>query len=55
MCHYVYFVYVMRLTPFEFEDVKRLNSHIFMNFFGCNDIGRYGKIWTLIFNEGERR
>ena len=32
MNHFLHFVYIMRLTPFDFLEVKRSNSHIFMSY-----------------------
>ena len=32
MHHFLYFDYIMRLTPFDFQEVKWLNSNIFMSY-----------------------
>ena len=30
--HFLHFDYIMRLTPFDFHEVKWLNSYIFMRY-----------------------
>ena len=39
--HALFFLvaYTMRVTPFDSFKVKWLNSHIFYDLYGCNDIG----------------
>ena len=37
--HFLHFYYIMRLTPFDFLEVKWLNSHIFYDLCGCKDLG----------------
>ena len=32
MHHFLYFDYIMRLTPFDYLEVKCLPSHIFMSY-----------------------
>ena len=32
MLHFLHFYYIMRLTLFDFLEVKWLNSHIFMSY-----------------------
>ena len=34
-------LYILRLTPFDFFEVKWKTSHIFKSFFGCKDIGQH--------------
>ena len=41
MHHYLDFVNIMTLTPFDFLEVKWFNSHIFFSFHEFQDLGTH--------------
>ena len=41
MHYFLHFHYIMRLTPFDFLELKWLNSHIFMSFLDARNFGEF--------------
>ena len=54
MHHFLHFDYIMRLTPLEFLEVKRLGSHIFMSYVDVRTLVNFnGSVDTNYLEEEE--